>query len=82
MANVLNGDKRYQEAICLYEKALSLTDAKTKIYVLMANAYMMMENPCEAAKYYRLAIKEDPENLEIKLIYTDVANNFILKKVS
>ena len=47
----------------------------------MANAYIMLDELKNAAKYYRLAMKEDPENLEIKLIYIDVANNYILKKV-
>ena len=81
LANILITQKRYQEAIGLYEKALKLTNNGTKIYVLMANAHMMLDEPSMAAKYYRLAMKEEPENLEIKLIYTDVANNFILKKV-
>ena len=47
----------------------------------MANAYMMLDSLKDAAKYYRLAMKEEPDNLEIKLIYTDIANNYILKKV-
>ena len=47
----------------------------------MANAYMMLDSLKDAAKYYRLAMKEYPDNLEIKLIYTDIANNYILKKV-
>ena len=49
-------------------------------YVFIANSYMLNSDTKKAIKYYRLAIKQSPDNQEIMLIYIDILNEFIEEK--
>ena len=85
LANILTNEKRYEEAIELYKKAVRLVPGKKNrgkgiLYVFIANAYMLLENIHDAINYYRKALKEVPENNEVRLIYVEIMNALYYKK--
>ena len=85
LANILTNEKRYEEAIDLYQRTTKLAKEKLKlhvIYIFIANAYMLLEDTHNAILYYRKALREAPENNEIRLIYVEIMNAYIDKKIS
>ncbi len=86
LANILTNEKRYEEAIELYKQAVRLVpmeEARGRgiLYVFIANAYMLLEDINNAINYYRKALKEVPENNEVRLIYVEIMNAYITRKV-
>ena len=86
LANILTNEKRYEEAIELYKSAIRLVPAEEKrgrsiLCVFIANAYMLLEDIHNAIDYYRKALKEAPENNEVRLIYVEIMNAYITRKV-
>lgn len=43
---------------------------------------MLLEDTHNAILYYRKALREAPENNEIRLIYVEIMNAYIDKKIS
>ncbi len=61
--------KRYDEALKSYNKALSLTDdkmRKSKAYYNMGNAFLKNQKIDEAINSYKSSLKLDPKDLETK----------------
>ena len=86
LANILTNEKRYEEAIELYKQAVRLVpmeEARGRgiLYVFIANAYMLLEDINNAINYYRKALREVPENNEVRLIYVEIMNAYITRKV-
>ena len=81
LANILINEKRYEEAIELYKNAARLSFEKPKIFVFIANAYMLLKDTHNAIKYYRKALREAPDNNEVRLIYVETMNEYIIRKI-
>ena len=81
LANILIEEKRYEEALMLYKISAKLTDNNAKILTFIANTYVLLNDIVSASIYYKKAIKKAPKDNEIKLIYLELANNYIEKKM-
>ena len=81
LAHLLLNEKRYEEAIDVYQKSIPLSMDKAMVYIFIANAYMLSSNMNCAIAYYRMAIQEAPDNQEIMLIYIDTLNDYIEGKI-
>ena len=73
-------ENMHKDAIQLYEKASELTEQKAYPYFFIANTYMFLNKIELAAKYYKKSIKENPDNLEVILLYFDIVNDYLNKK--
>ena len=52
-----------------------------KISAFIANTYVMLDNYTQAIKYYKRAMKQAPKDNEIKLIYLEMADQYIKNKM-
>ena len=81
LANTLVDEKRYEEALTIYKTVQKIMPDNPKISAFIANIYVMLDNYTQATKYYKRAIKQAPKDNEIKLIYIEMANQYINNKM-
>lgn len=65
----------------IYKTANTISNDNPKLITLIANVYVLTNNYTQAIKYYKKAIKLDPKNNEIKLIYIEMASHYIENKL-
>ena len=80
LGNLYFNEKRYDEAIDIFKKALLLQPIDTNIFTLLGNSYVMKNELELATISYKSAIDNDSENDELKLIYLEIIKELINNK--
>ena len=64
---------RYDTTLSLCAEAIKLDSSDPRVYSLQGNAYLALEKPKDAERYYRMALERDPDNGER---YFELGNSF------
>jgi tetratricopeptide (TPR) repeat protein len=73
--NKLSEEKKYEEAIAVYEKLLSENPDAYVINKNIGNCYFELQKYDKAEEYYRKVLDKDPDNAEIMLLIGNCYGN-------
>jgi len=80
LANLFVSEASYDKAIELYKKVTEIEPKSANVLTLMGNTYVMKNDLESALVSYKKAVDLDSENDETKLVYLEIADEYIAKK--
>ena len=80
MANLYTNYNRIDLAMEKYKEALRVVPNDAETYMLLGNAHYLKGEIEQAMASYKASINISPENDEYRLIYSQIADEYIDKK--
>ncbi|MCD7780264.1 MAG: tetratricopeptide repeat protein, partial [Candidatus Gastranaerophilales bacterium] len=80
LGNLYSSLNQYENALELYNKVIEIEPANANAYILSGNTYVMLKDLRSAIASYKQAIDIDYENDELKLIYIEIVQEFIISR--